>query len=163
MQKSHITQLIRPSICSLYKFTVLGRLPWNLAWGILEALGRAWSGWRCPSAITSRSGAGVKFGPSLLCIKFSNFELQYLQNYPVDLNRIWYVSTCPQDVYESGVTTPVDLFIKSGGGVKLAYSILLIFMAWLPPKLAGTCTRTLERQPWGQKRPSAFTKRVVHV
>ena len=63
----------------------------------------------------------MKFWPSLSCVKFSDFKCQYLQNYPVYLNPIWYVGTCPRDFYESGVTRPVNLFLKNGAGVKLAY------------------------------------------
>ena len=69
----------------------------------------------------------MKFCPSLLSVKILNFGFEYLQNYSVDLNHMWYVGTCPQDLYKSQVTTPVDLFVKSGTGVKLAYSISYIY------------------------------------
>ena len=55
--------------------------------------GRARSGLRCQSTITSKSRAGIKFCPSLLCVFF------YFIIYKI-INQIRHVGTCPQDIYK---------------------------------------------------------------
>ena len=52
-------------------------------------MGRTWSGWQRPSTIASKSRVEVKFCPSLLCVRFSDFEIQFLQNYHIDINHIF--------------------------------------------------------------------------
>ena len=98
----------------------------------------------------------------ILSVKFSKFGRQYLQNYPVNLNRIWYVGASLQDIQESRVTTPVDLFVKSGTGVMLEYTISYIYGS-IASKSCRKVYQNTRKATMGTETPVCLYKRVVRV
>ena len=66
-------------------------------------------------------GVGIKIYPSLICVKFLDFDLQCLSNYSLEFKPHQYEGTCSNGVYVSRVSTPVDLYVTSGAGSNLTY------------------------------------------